>query len=353
VVLVTAQHRRMLDSTLELFDIRPDYDLNIMQQNQSLADVTVKTLRGVESVLAQEKPEMVVVQGDTTSALAAALAAFYGRIPVGHVEAGLRTRDKYAPYPEEMNRRLVSSMADLHFAPTAWAKENLLREGVPRRAIRVTGNTVIDALKLVLKNQESRTVPRPGALPCAPGLAQDFPAGHKLILVTAHRRESFGPPLIRICRALRAIVRRNSDVELVYPVHPNPNVQAPVNRLLGGQWRIHLIEPVEYSTFALLLERSYLVLTDSGGIQEEAPALGKPVLVLRDKTERPEALRAGTAKLVGTDVTRIVSATERLLRSPATYRKMARAANPFGDGKAAKRILTALRRFLPCARSGI
>ncbi len=341
VVLVTAQHRRILDHTIELFDIRPDYDLNIMQEGQSLFDVTVKTLRGVESVLDEVKPAMVVVQGDTTTALAAALAAFYCRVPVGHVEAGLRTRDKYAPFPEEMNRRLISSLADLHFAPTVWARDNLLREGVPRKTIRVTGNTVIDALRLVLQNQKGHDpIPTKGIGP--------FPPTQKLLLVTAHRRESFGPPLVRICRALKSLARRNPDVEIVYPVHPNPNVHVPVYRLLGRQKRIHLIEPVEYSAFARLLARSYLVLTDSGGIQEEAPALGKPVLVMRDKTERPEAIQAGTARLVGTDVNRIVSAAERLLSSPAAYRTMARAANPFGDGKAAGRIRAALSHY--CGR---
>ncbi|MEO0078484.1 MAG: UDP-N-acetylglucosamine 2-epimerase (non-hydrolyzing) [candidate division WOR-3 bacterium] len=338
VVLVTAQHRRILDHTLELFEISPDYDLNIMQEGQSLFDVTVKTLRGVESVLAKVKPAMVVVQGDTTTALAAALAAFYCRVRVGHVEAGLRTRDKYAPFPEEMNRRLISSLADLHFAPTAWARDNLLREGVPRRTICVTGNTVIDALRLVLRNQKGHDqIPTKGLGP--------YPRTQKLLLVTAHRRESFGLPLVRICQALKTLARRNPDVEIVYPVHPNPNVRVPVYRLLGNRKRIHLIEPVEYAVFARLLAQSYLVLTDSGGIQEEAPALGKPVLVMRDKTERPEAILAGTARLVGTAVDRIVSTTERLLNSPAAYRKMARATNPFGDGRAAGRIRAALHRY--------
>ena len=339
VVLVTAQHRQMLDQVLRVFDIRPDHDLDVMRPGQSLADVTVGVLRGVELVLRRARPDMVVVQGDTTSALAAALAAFYERIPVGHVEAGLRTNDKYSPYPEEMNRRLVSSLADLHFAPTRAARENLLREGVPRHRIRVTGNTVVDALKAMRRSKAKWHVPV---------LDRIAPDQH-VILVTAHRRESFGPGFERICRALRMLVERNPDVEVVYPVHLNPNVRKPVRAILGRTPRVHLIEPLEYLPFVRLMERAYLILTDSGGIQEEAPALGKPVLVMRDVTERPEAVIAGTAKLVGTDTEVIVSATERLLHSAAAYRKMARARNPFGDGRASRRIAAALRRFFLAA----
>lgn len=335
LVLVTAQHRHILDHTLDLFGIGPDFDLNIMRRRQSLTDVTVKALRGIETVLERVRPDMVVVQGDTTSALASALAAYYRRIPVGHVEAGLRTKDKYAPYPEEMNRRLIGSLADIHFAPTKWARDNLLKEGVPRGRVHVTGNTVIDALLMALASDKRWSVP----------VLDKIPAEHRLILVTAHRRENFGAGMHRICRALAAIVRRNRDAEIIYPVHPNPNVREPVNSILGGRERIHLVEPLEYLPFARLMERAYLILTDSGGIQEEAPALGRPVLVMRDKTERPEAVKAGTAWLVGTDVRRIVSTTEHLLRSLTAYHKMARAHNPFGDGKAAKRIVIALRSF--------
>jgi UDP-N-acetylglucosamine 2-epimerase (non-hydrolysing) len=335
-VLVTAQHRHMLDQVLRAFDIRPDHDLDLMRPGQSLADVTVGVLRGVERVLRRVRPDMVMVQGDTTSALAAALAAFYQQIPVGHVEAGLRTRDKYSPYPEEMNRRLVSSLADLHFAPTRTARENLLREGVPRGRIYVTGNTVVDALKAMRRSRVAWYVP----------VLDKIAPEQRVILVTAHRRESFGPGFESICHALRMIVERNPHVEVVYPVHLNPNVRKPVRRILGGVSRVHLIKPLDYLPFVRLMERSYLILTDSGGIQEEAPALGKPVLVMRDVTERPEAVEAGTAKLVGTDADAIVTATERLLCFGATYRKTARARNPFGDGRASARIAGALQRFL-------
>ncbi len=339
VVLVTAQHRQMLDQVLRVFDIKPDYDLDVMRPGQSLADVTVGVLRGVERVLRRARPDMVMVQGDTTSALAAALAAFYERIPVGHVEAGLRTNDKYSPYPEEMNRRLVSSLADLHFAPTRAAKENLLGEGVPRGRIHVTGNTVVDALKAIRGSKAKWRVP----------VLDRIVPEQRVILVTAHRRESFGPGVERICRALRMIVERNPDVMVVYPVHLNPNVRRPVRAILGRTPRVHLIEPLEYLPFVRLMERAYLILTDSGGIQEEAPALGKPVLVMRDKTERPEVVAAGTARLVGTDTDTIVSVTETLLHSAAAYQRMARARNPFGDGHASRRIAAALCRFFRAA----
>jgi len=333
-VLVTAQHRVMLDQVLDFFGIKSDFDLDVMRPGQSLTDVTKRTLVGLEKVLKWVRPDIILVQGDTTSAFASALAAFYQQIPVGHVEAGLRTSDEYTPYPEEMNRRLISGMADFHFAPTEWARGNLLKEGIPNRKIYVTGNTVIDALLMSLRSKQ------PWRVPVLDHLADD----HRLVLVTAHRRESFGPGLKRICSALATIARRNPDVEIVYPVHPNPNVRKPVRAILKGLNRVHLIKPLDYLSFAHLMEKSYLILTDSGGIQEEAPALGKPVLVLRDKTERPEAIEAGTAKLVGTDVKRIVATTERLLHSPRTYRKMAREVNPFGNGKAARRIVRILKR---------
>jgi UDP-N-acetylglucosamine 2-epimerase (non-hydrolysing) len=339
LVLVTGQHRQMLDQVLRVFDIKPDHDLDLMRPGQSLADVTVGVLRGVERVLRRARPDMVIVQGDTTSALAAALAAFYEKIPVGHVEAGLRTSDRYSPYPEEMNRRLVSSLADLHFAPTRAAKENLLGEGVSRSRIHVTGNTVVDALKAIRRSRVVWHVP----------VLDRIAPEQRVILVTAHRRESFGPGFERICRALRMIVERNPDVAVVYPVHLNPNVRTPARAILGRVPRVYLIAPLEYLPFVRLMECAYLILTDSGGIQEEAPALGKPVLVMRDVTERPEAVAAGTARLVGTETEVIVSATERLLRSAAVYRKMARARNPFGDGRASSRIAAALRRFLAAA----
>jgi len=339
VVLVTAQHRHMLDQVLRAFDIKPDYDLDLMKPGQSLADVTAGVLHGVERVLKRVRPVMVIVQGDTTSAFASALAAFYQRVPVGHVEAGLRTNDKYSPYPEEMNRRLLSGIADLHFAPTRAAKRNLLNEGVPRSRIHVTGNTVVDALKAMRRSKAE------WRLPVLDGITH----GQRLILATAHRRESFGLGFERICQALRGLVERSPDIDIVYPVHLNPSVRKPVRAILDGVPRVHLIEPLEYLPFVRLMERSYLILTDSGGIQEEAPALGRPVLVMRDVTERPEAVEAGSARLVGTDPDAIVSATERLLRSASDYRKMARARNPFGDGRASIRIVAALRRFLSSA----
>lgn len=334
-VVVTAQHRSMLDQVLRVFDVRPDVDLDIMRPGQTLTDVSTRALNGIEKVISEWRPDIVLVQGDTTTAFAGALAAYYQKVRVGHVEAGLRTKDKFAPYPEEMNRRLIGCLADLHFAPTQRAKENLRREGVRANTIYITGNTVIDALFQVL------SVKKPWRLPVVDGLD---PA-RRVLLVTAHRRESFGPGFRRICQALATIARRNEDVEIVYPVHLNPSVRKPVMAMLGNEPRIHLIEPLEYLPFAHLMKRSYLILSDSGGIQEEAPALGKPVLVLRDKTERPEAIEAGTAKLVGTDVKRIVAATERLLRSGTAYRRMAHAENPFGDGRASKRISRVLARL--------
>jgi len=345
-VCVTAQHREMLDPFLQLFGINPDWDLNIMQPNQSLFDVTAKALVKLKEVLEKEKPDLVLVQGDTTTTFTAALAAYYLKIKVGHVEAGLRTLDKYNPFPEELNRRLVGHIADLHFAPTKRAKENLLSEGIPESSIFVTGNTVVDALFMILARTTSEDY-----LPKA--LSQP---DRKLILVTAHRRESFGEGIANICLALKEIVKRVPDVEIVYPVHLNPNVREPVYRMLGGVERVHLIEPLDYIPFVHLMKASYLILTDSGGIQEEAPSLGKPVLVLRNITERPEAVEAGAAKLVGTDPQRIVVETLRLLQDPSEYSKMANVPNPFGDGRAALRIADILEStsgkiFPPCSGS--
>jgi UDP-N-acetylglucosamine 2-epimerase (non-hydrolysing) len=332
-VCVTAQHRHMLDQVLRLFDIQPDYDLNVMQANQTLAQITANVLTGLDPIIAREKPDWVLVQGDTTTVMVAALAAFYHKVKVGHVEAGLRTGDKYQPFPEEINRKIATAVCDLHFAPTETSRQNLLREGVPDAAIRVTGNPVVDALQLAA---EMPYDPAAGPL-------KDVPADRRLILVTAHRRENFGAPMEEICWALRDIAEAyRGDVHLVYPVHLNPNVQAPVRRILGEVEGISLIEPLDYLPLVHLLKRSTLVLTDSGGIQEEAPGLGKPVLVLRETTERPEAVTAGTVRLIGPHRERIVEWTRRLLDDPAEYAKMARAVNPYGDGKAAGRIVEAL-----------
>lgn len=328
-VCVTGQHREMLDQVLAVFGIAPDHDLALMQPGQTLSDLTARVLTGVGAVLERERPDVVLVQGDTTTAMAAALAAFYARVPVGHVEAGLRTHDRYSPFPEEVNRRLVGVLATWHFAPTPRAAAALRREGVPEGHIHITGNTAVDALLATL------ATPPPPALP--------FPtAGRRLLLVTAHRRENFGAPLERAFGALRALVERNPDVEIVYPVHRNPQVEEPARRLLGGHPRIHLLPPQDYATQVHLLARATLILTDSGGIQEEAPTLGKPTLVLRRDTERPEAIEAGTARLVGTDPATILGEAERLLRDPLAYATMARVATPFGDGQAARRIVDLL-----------
>lgn len=333
---ITAQHREMLDPILRLFEIQPDDDLNIMQEDQALADITTNVLSSLAPVIAREQPDWVLVQGDTTTALAAALTAFYQRVKVGHIEAGLRTWDKAHPFPEEMNRQVVDDISDLHFAPTETARQNLLREGIPEASIRVTGNTGIDALYLA------------AALPF--DLRQlDIPAwdalvqSSKLILVTAHRRENFGVALEQICAALRDIAERyRREVTILYPVHLNPNVQSTVRRLLAQVPNIVLLPPLEYLPLVHLLRHAYLVLTDSGGIQEEAPTFGKPVLVLRQVTERPEGVTAGVAQVIGTDRARIVAETTRLLDDRAAYERMARAVNPYGDGHAAERIVEAL-----------
>ncbi|GLO47623.1 non-hydrolyzing UDP-N-acetylglucosamine 2-epimerase [Pseudomonas putida] len=339
-VCVTGQHRQMLDQVLELFEITPDYDLNIMKPGQDLTDVTTAILQGLKPVLAEFKPDVVLVHGDTATTLATSLAAYYQQIPIAHVEAGLRTGNLYSPWPEEGNRRLTGALAALHFAPTSTSQDNLLREGIDAATIHTTGNTVIDALLEVVRKLES------------PALKSQFEdqfsflnPERRMVLVTGHRRENFGGGFERICQALVQTARQFPDVDIVYPVHLNPNVREPVNRLLADVNNIHLIEPLDYLPFVYLMTRSYLILTDSGGIQEEAPALGKPVLVMRDTTERPEAVAAGTVKLVGTDVESITEHLAKLLTDDATYREMSFAHNPYGDGKACARILDALSNF--------
>jgi UDP-N-acetylglucosamine 2-epimerase len=326
VVCVTGQHRTMLDQVLQIFGIVPDFDLDLMTENQSLSVLTAQALEGVCRVIAQVKPDVVLVQGDTTTAMASALAAFYQKIPLGHIEAGLRTYDPYTPFPEEMNRRLISTLTTFHFAPTETAAKALRAEGVPPARIFLTGNTVVDALQATSRWHGSCQLPR-------------IPGSRKLILVTAHRRESFGDPIEEICSALKKLVQRNSDVEILYPVHLNPNIHEPVYRILGSEERIHLTPPLPYADFVLAMNRAYLILTDSGGIQEEAPALGKPVLVLRQQTERPEAVEAGAVKIVGTDRDRIISESELLLRDAAEYERRSRKVSPYGDGHAAERIV--------------
>jgi UDP-N-acetylglucosamine 2-epimerase (non-hydrolysing) len=340
VVVVTAQHRDMLDSVLGAFKVGPHHDLDIMREGQTLAEITAAVALGLERVLAHEDPAMVLVQGDTTTSFVSALGAYYARIPVGHVEAGLRTRSKYSPFPEEMNRRLTGALADLHLAPTERARRNLLAEGTDPSAIRVTGNTVIDALVMT------------AAEPC--DLEAQLPAvdfARRIILVTAHRRENWGERLVSLFGGIRRLVEKTSDVEVVYPVHRNPMVRGPAEEVLGGHPRIHLVDPMDYVPFVHLMKASYIVFTDSGGIQEEAPGLGKPVLVMRDTTERPEAVDAGTVKLVGTDGEALEVEATRLLADRGAYERMARAVNPYGDGKSAPRIVEAVVAYL-AARQG-
>lgn len=337
-VCVTAQHRQMLDQVLALFNIVPDFDLDLMKPGQDLTDITGNVLIGLRDVFRQWTPDLVLVHGDTTTAMAASLAAFYAKIPVAHVEAGLRTNDVSSPWPEEMNRRMVGRVASLHFAPTEIARANLLLEGCPGQTIFVTGNTVIDALLNVVERINTDAA-------LSQQLHERFSfirKGKRLILVTGHRRENFGQGFEDICKALRTIAERD-DVEILYPVHLNPNVQEPVHRILAGCENIHLIEPQDYLPFVYLMSRAYIILTDSGGIQEEAPSLGKPVLVMRDTTERPEAVSAGTVKLVGTDAERIVTTIHQLLTQREAYDAMAFAHNPYGDGKASQRIAEVLR----------
>lgn len=330
IVAVTAQHREMLDQVLELFEIVPDYDLNIMQEGQTLYDVTCKALEGLKSVLSQCDPDLVLVHGDTTTTFAAALAAYYRQIPVGHVEAGLRTHNKYSPFPEEINRHLTGVLAEYHFAPTQRSLQNLLKENVNIENIFVTGNTVIDALKATVKENYTFADPLLNNI--------DF-TKQRVLLVTTHRRENLGEPLRAIYKALKQIVETYQDVAIVFPVHKNPAVRRVVNDVLGGIARVHLIEPLPYESFINLMQRCYLVLTDSGGMQEEAPSLGKPVLVLRNTTERPEAVAAGTVKLLGTSQDKVLSVTSELLNNSEFYKKMSEAVNPYGDGLAAKRIV--------------
>jgi UDP-N-acetylglucosamine 2-epimerase (non-hydrolysing) len=336
-VCVTAQHREMLDQVLEIFDVRPDYDLDLMRQNQSLAYITSTCLNRIGETIERALPDVLLVQGDTTTSFAASLAAYYNKVPVGHVEAGLRTYDKYSPFPEETNRRLTSAIADIHFAPTETNRDNLLREGIPQDSIFVTGNTVIDALFWV--RQKIRSDQKPYA-----DLAGVDP-GKRMVLITGHRRENFGTRFAEICRAFKRLAERHQDITIVYPVHLNPNVRRPVHEILAGVENIRLIEPVDYELFVYLMDRSYFIISDSGGIQEEAPSLGKPVLVTRDTTERPEAVAAGAVKLVGADPQKIVVEAELLLSDHAAYARMADVANPYGDGHACRRIAESLLRL--------
>jgi len=331
IVAVTAQHREMLDQVLHLFKIKPDYDLNIMTAGQTLYDVTGRVLTGLRDVIAEAKPDLVLVHGDTTTTFAGALAAFYAQVAVGHVEAGLRTGNKYSPYPEEMNRKLTGSLADYHFAPTSTSQQNLLRENVKPEKIYVTGNTVIDALDTTVQKNfkfEDEVINKALA------------SGKRLILMTTHRRENLGEPLRQVYKALKAVLETHPDVGVIFPVHKNPKVREIVNQELGEVEQVYLTEPMDYEPFANLMAHADLILTDSGGIQEEAPALGKPVLVLRDTTERPEAVTAGTVEMVGTGYEAVLTATNRLLDDQAFYRKMAEAVNPYGDGKACRRIVS-------------
>ncbi|WP_439115324.1 non-hydrolyzing UDP-N-acetylglucosamine 2-epimerase [Hydrogenophaga sp.] len=340
VVCVTAQHRQMLDQVLKLFDIVPEHDLNIMKPGQDLFDTTSNILLGLKGVLQQEQPDLMLVHGDTTTTLAASLAGYYARVPVGHVEAGLRTGNKHSPFPEEINRKLTGAIADIHFAPTGASRDNLLREGVAAEAICVTGNTVIDALLAVVeKLRDGETLKAE--------LAQRFDflnPQRRLVLVTGHRRENFGEGFQNICEALADIAAEHADVDILYPVHLNPHVRQPVNSILAarGLHNVYLIEPVDYLPFVYLMERAHIILSDSGGIQEEAPALGKPVLVMRDTTERPEAVDAGTVRLVGTSREKIVQEARRLLTDEAQYTRMSRSHNPYGDGEAVQRIIQSI-----------
>lgn len=350
LVCVTGQHREMLDQVLHIFDIRPDYDLNIMKQGQDLYDVTSRVLLGLREVLKEARPDVVLVHGDTTTSTAAALAAFYAQIPVGHVEAGLRTHNIYSPWPEEMNRQLTGRMATWHFAPTPLSRQNLLAENVAEAQITVTGNTVIDALYWVvdkIKHDASLSQQLDAELQRAGYDVERLSGGRKLVLITGHRRENFGDGFIHMCTAIKDLTQRYPQVDFVYPMHLNPNVRKPIHEVFGqnltGLGNMFFIEPLEYLSFVHLMEKSHIVLTDSGGIQEEAPGLGKPVLVMRDTTERPEALTAGTVKLVGTDYDKIVSAVSTLLDDEAAYAAMSHAVNPYGDGKACGRIVDTLR----------
>ena len=350
LVCVTGQHREMLDQVLHIFDIRPDYDLNIMKQGQDLYDVTSRVLLGLREVLKEARPDVVLVHGDTTTSTAAALAAFYAQIPVGHVEAGLRTHNIYSPWPEEMNRQLTGRMATWHFAPTPLSRQNLLAENVAEAQITVTGNTVIDALYWVvdkIKHDATLAQQLDAELQRAGYDVERLSGGRKLVLITGHRRENFGDGFIHMCTAIKDLTQRYPQVDFVYPMHLNPNVRKPIHEVFGqdlsGLGNMFFIEPLEYLSFVHLMEKSHIVLTDSGGIQEEAPGLGKPVLVMRDTTERPEALTAGTVKLVGTDYAKIVGEVSTLLEDTAAYERMSKAVNPYGDGLACGRIVETLK----------
>lgn len=347
VVCVTGQHREMLDQVLEIFDIKPDYDLNIMKRGQDLYDVTARVLTGMREVLKEINPDIVLVHGDTTTSTAAALAAFYQQIPVGHVEAGLRTHNIYSPWPEEMNRQITGRIATYDFAPTLLSKKNLLKENVPEDKIIVTGNTVIDALYWVvdkIKNDKALDIELDMELKCAGYDVGRLSNGKKLVLITGHRRENFGEGFIRMCNAIKTLTEKYPEVDFVYPMHLNPNVRKPIHEVFGKDLsdldNMFFIEPLEYLVFVSLMEKSSIVLTDSGGIQEEAPGLGKPVLVMRNTTERPEALDAGTVKLVGTDYDKIVGEVSRLLDDETYYNQMSHAVNPYGDGLACERIVS-------------
>ena len=333
IVCVTAQHREMLDQVLNTFDIKPDYDLNIMKQGQSLADVTTRALVGLEEVIKKVKPDIVLVHGDTTTTFAGALAAFYNQVAIGHVEAGLRTYDKYSPYPEEMNRQMVDRLSDMYFAPTEISKNNLLKENIDESKIYITGNTAIDAMSTTV--DENYTHPE----------LDWINAGERMILLTAHRRENLGEPMRHIFRAIKRVVDEFSDVKVIYPIHMNPRVREVANEVFGDADRVKLIEPLEVFDFHNFQNKSYIILTDSGGIQEEAPSLGKPVLVLRDTTERPEGIKAGTLKLVGTDEDVIYEETKKLLLDKKEYEKMSKASNPYGDGHASERIVDAIIQY--------
>ena len=350
IVCVTGQHRQMLDQVLQLFEITPDYDLNIMKQGQDLYDVTARVLTGMRDVLKESHPDVVLVHGDTTTSTAAALASFYQQIPVGHVEAGLRTHNIYSPWPEEMNRQITGRIATYNFAPTPLSKANLLREAVSQESITVTGNTVIDALYWVvnkIKEDKALNAELKNLLTQAGYDVTRLENGRRLVLITGHRRENFGDGFISMCTAIKDLTQKYPDVDFVYPMHLNPNVRKPIHEVFGQDLsslgNMFFIEPLEYLSFVYLMEKSHIVLTDSGGIQEEAPGLGKPVLVMRDTTERPEALEAGTVKLVGTDYNKIVSEVSLLLDSPVHYEAMSKAVNPYGDGLACGRIVKALK----------
>ena len=337
-VCVTAQHREMLDQVLDIFDIKPEYDLNIMKPGQDLYDVTANVLLGMKEVLSDFSPDVVLVHGDTTTTSATSLAAFYQKISIGHIEAGLRTHDMYSPWPEEANRQITGVLANYHFAPTKTSEDNLLRENKLQKNILVTGNTVIDALFLALDKIENSEELKTKILTSIE-TQYKIDSSKRLILVTGHRRENFGQGFVNICESLKKLALDNKDIEIVYPVHLNPNVQEPVKKILSDVQNVHLIEPLQYESFIYLMNQSHFIITDSGGVQEEAPSLGKPVLVMRDTTERPEALEAGTVKLVGTDPQKIIKEAQKLLDNQEEYQKMSKAHNPYGDGKACKKIV--------------